>query len=462
MILPTESKEIDIEAGSLPEPTSQPSTMEKLNYLIIVARTGITSYESVGEYTKDKINLIETFSKETSFMKIMTTLMIWIAVVLLFICLPMMVPLNPVSEGFDYNLGFYLLSSMLIPNTSVVCFLLHYFPIETPGDSHGLTKIAIKLSLFLTMFWLTSIYLLSVIIFPFPFCAFVAFLLATNAMVVYFISWHLIPQIKRDSANGKRGHIKKSILGYTCVIACLTINTVMYPMSLYFVSKLKSEPLFAALFTAAIFPMLKKLNKGLMALSFRISGRLVIWLSVSISDGYYLFFLGLVLQQAEGYSTIIVIMIMNAVNFYLEYQEGMDVLALNKKSPDTVKRSVMYIMFEDTALLSFYKCIVPLIYSIFIPFVVFLSPNRNYIGLFNETFYTLDQLKQTVIQLLIFSSIEFLFFAVKIHLTKKHFDIDLLALLTVQLNQYRCELALAILISIIGGVNASLNHVGNG
>ena len=155
-------------------------------------------------------------------------------------------------------------------------------------------------------------------------------------------------------------------------------------------------------------------------------------------------------------------MTMNAVTFYLEYQEGMDVLALNKKNPDTVKRSVMYIMFEDTALLSFYKCIVPLIYSIFIPFVVFLSPNRNYIGLFSETFYTLDQLKQTEIQLLILSFIELLFFTLKIHLAKKDFDIDLLALLTVQLHKYRYELGVSIILCIIGGVNASLIHVGNG
>ena len=116
-------------------------------------------------------------------------------------------------------------------------------------------------------------------------------------------------------------------------------------------------------------------------------------------------------------------------------------------------------MLEDSAMRSFYEIMVPFIYSMLIRFIVKLSPNRNYLVIFHEFYYTEEQFDQTEMQLLVSSGVGMIIFLLKTLYTSK-FDIDFPALLVYQLRNYRFELVAGLLLCISSGLNAVLMHVG--
>ena len=298
-----------------------------------------------------------------------------------------------------------------------------------------------------------------------PFGLVVSGALTLPLMGLYFYCTEIRPltkrAIKKITSFRTSKRISRSTRGLAYYFAASNGNLLLYPLGIFIYTTYGSGFAYGGLLTAFGLRVVRQVVEVLVAKSIMCVNQPQPWLSVVISNVYYLVYLSFVFQQSDSYIPILAFGLLNIAFSYLEYHNVMAMKKLDTSKPGMINQSVWLIWFEDIALTEFCEVIIPAIFGIYVAFVYYISPNRKYFMLFKEENFDYDDLVQTEISIAFYVMIEIISFYMKREYIHKSFHIDLLKLLHFSLSKCGIQLGMGIMCSFMVAILSELDHIRN-
>ena len=458
-------------ASVLPDPLAIPTTIDqpmdstnefdKSFFKWNKFRLGIESFDSEGSYDANNIMAYEKLAEESTTLHSCGIMIGFVMLVTLGIVLPHFLPLNSVDQGFDVRFLIFSSLAACLAFLGVWYCVRFYFPVKQTN----LHRNVIKLSLMSTILLMLVEKTLSLFCWPLPFGTMISSVVTITVMALWFYCTEIRPKIKnavkRKTSIQTNARLARASKGITLLVFAMNCDCVIYPIGIYLFTTYGSTDTYAGILAALCLRVVRQIVEVIMAKSIMSVKKPEPWLSVGVSNVYYLVYLGFVFQQSSGYTPTLLLMLLNVAGGFIKYKQVMKVKKLDATRPGLIKLSVLLIWFEDTALVDFCEIVIPTIYAIFLAFMFNFCPNREFFMLYKRENFDYNDLVQTEMSLVYYVAIEILSLVAKRHYIYQAFSVDLFKLLHFSLSKHGIKLGFGILSCFMYTLFTELDHVRN-